>query len=239
MQLPDYLTEVYAELEPCPYRDGVVAQMPLYVSRGALNLEQVDEVLAQGIRRSGLYFYNTRCPLCSECLPTRVRVEDFEPNRSQRRAFKRAMQQDVSLYVDLPQVDGRRVELFNAHREKRGLVGRGGTVGRDEYEQFLNMANCPVLELSQWYEERLIAVTILDVGGNSMSAVYTYFDPEYAKLSPGTVAIMSAMRLCESKQVKWLYLGMYVADNPHLSYKEKYLPQERLVDDEWKPFAKK
>lgn len=239
MQLPDYLTEVYADLESCPYRSGFQACMPLYVSRGGLSLQQVDEILARGIRRSGMYFYNTRCPLCSECLATRVRVEDFVPNRSQRRAFKRAMQREMSLYVDVPQVDARRVDLFNAHREQRDLVGSGGPVNRDEYDQFLNMANCPVLELSQWYGGQLVAVTILDVGDKSVSAVYTYFDPEYSSMSPGTVAIMAAMRLCQQKQIEWLYLGMYVADNPHLSYKEKYLPQERLIDDQWKLFSKK
>ena len=36
---------------------------------------------------------------------------------------------------------------------------------------------------------------------------------------------------------RWLYLGLYVEDCRHLSYKARYRPHERLVDGDWRRFA--
>ncbi|GAB5401936.1 MAG: hypothetical protein Aurels2KO_01670 [Aureliella sp.] len=135
-----------------------------------------------------------------------------------------------------PEVDDRRVELFNTHRRERGLDRRNEIVEADGYSQFLIQSCCAVLEISQWLEDQLIAVSIVDVGANSASAVYTYFDPQYSHLSPGTVAILKGIEFCQRKKLKWFYLGMYVADNSHLSYKDRFLPQERLMDGTWLPF---
>ncbi len=238
MRVPDYLTEVFSEPEPCPYREGFEARMPLYLPRSPLDWQDVDELLSLGFRRSGVYFYNTQCPLCSECLPTRVQVATFVPSRSQKRALKRSAESGVRVMGGLPQVDDQRVEMFNSHRQQRGLDVRSGEVTADGYNQFLIESCCAVLEISQWIDDQLIAVSIVDVGANSASAVYTYFDPKYSPLSPGTVAILKGIEFCRAENRKWFYLGMYVADNSHLSYKDRFLPQERLIDGHWRPFER-
>ncbi|MCH5372551.1 MAG: hypothetical protein JJ992_01135, partial [Planctomycetes bacterium] len=51
------------------------------------------------------------------------------------------------------------------------------------------------MELAIYLEQRLIAVSIVDVGAQSTSAVYTFFDPAEKRFSLGTLAIL--------KQVQW------------------------------------
>ena len=42
-----------------------------------------------GFRRSGNHIYRPHCSHCSACIPARVPVADFQPNRTQRRCMKR------------------------------------------------------------------------------------------------------------------------------------------------------
>jgi arginine-tRNA-protein transferase len=69
-----------------------------------------------------------------------------------------------------------------------------------------------------------------------LSAVYTYFDPQFEKLSLGTYAILKQMQLAENTGRKYVYLGLYVAENQHLNYKARFTPQERLIDGRWVTF---
>ena len=34
-----------------------------------------------------------------------------------------------------------------------------------------------------------------------------------------------------------LYLGLYIADNVHMSYKSRFQPNERLIDGRWVRFG--
>jgi len=230
--IPSFLSEVVSEPERCPYRKDQTALMPLHLSPHRLTGRQVDEVLAGGLRRSGEFLYTTRCPSCSACEPTRVAVSEFQPSRSQRRVRKRAGG-TISLQVDVPSVDDRRVDLFNRHRNVRNLARDDRTIRDWEYESFLIYSCCEVLEVTQWHDEVLIGVSILDVGEESLSMVYTYFDPDYSKYSPGTLAILMSLEIAKLHNKTWLYLGMFVADCPHLSYKDRFLPQQRRIEGKW------
>lgn len=237
MTIPSFLSEVVSEPERCPYREGQTALMPLHLSPYRLTRGQVDEVLEGGFRRSGEFLYTTRCPTCSACEPTRVAVADFCPSRSQRRVRKRACG-TISLQVDVPSVDDRRVELFNRHRNVRNLARDDKTIRDWEYESFLINSCCEVLEVSQWHHDALLGVSILDVGEDALSMVYTYFDPDYSHYSPGTLAILMSLEIAKLHNKTWLYLGMFVADCVHLSYKDRFLPQQRRINGQWVDFQR-
>jgi arginine-tRNA-protein transferase len=100
-------------------------------------------------------------------------------------------------------------------------------------EGFLINTSCPTIELSFWLQNRLAAVSIVDCGQDSLSAVYTYFDPEFSDLSLGTYAIIRQFRWATRTNRTWLYLGMYVAQNRHLNYKGTFLPQQRFQQGNW------
>lgn len=209
--------------------------MPLCIPQGELSAEQFDTLLAHGYRRSGWYFYNTQCPNCTACEPLRIEVNHFSPSRSQRRAKLRGDQQ-LRTRVATPSLDDRRLQLFNRHRSERGLSDHDLPVGQGEYRSFLLNASVAVAELSLWYEDRLIAVSITDVGCTALSAVYCYFDPDFSWLSPGSYAILQQIAWARSQGFRWLYLGMMVAENSHLKYKATYRPHERLVAGRWTVF---
>ena len=80
---------VYDEPHDCPYVPGRVAVLPLRVPSRRLTGEELEQRLAAGDRRQGMFLYRTACPECRACEPIRLDVESYRPNRSQRRALAR------------------------------------------------------------------------------------------------------------------------------------------------------
>jgi arginine-tRNA-protein transferase len=228
------LIVVQDQVQPCPYLDQT-ARMPLSLPVQRLSPSGVDQFLSLGYRRSGDYLYRTQCPRCDACKPTRVDVERFRLTKSMKRVLRRG-DRELDIIVAPPTVDASRVELFNHHRADRGLADGRERVGEDAYHSFLVSSCCDVLELSIYHSGELVAVSIFDVGETSISAVYTHFDQRHHRFSLGTYAILKQFDWAGRNDRRFVYLGMYVAENKHLNYKARFLPQQRLINGVWQDF---
>lgn len=221
-----------SEEHPCSYLDAQLARTPLCYPSRLLTAEELDAVLAEGKRRSGYFFYHTACSNCVACEPSRLHVPTFHLNATRRRVERKGATV-LSEHFGQPKLDSQRLALFNLHRRTRQLNRNDDDYTANDMEGFLVNTSCPTLELSFWIQDRLVAVSIVDCGHDSLSAVYTYFDPEFSHLSLGTYAIIRQLRWAERTHRTWLYLGMYVAQNRHLNYKGTYLPQQRFRQSTW------
>ena len=225
------LVVVQDQLQSCPYLEGATARMPLRLPVGKVTPEITDQLLESGYRRSGDFVYRTQCPSCTECLPTRIRAQNFPFSKSMRRVLAKGNRELTSTW-DKPVVDSRRVELFNLHREKREL-GTGDLVDAESYRSFLVESCCNTNELRMFLGDELVAVAIVDIGLESVSAVYTFFDPSQQRLSLGTYALLRTIQWAAEFERMYVYLGMYVEENRHLNYKARFSPQQRLIDGAW------
>ncbi len=102
---------VYDRLQPCPYLPERIARMPLRIPARLLQRSELEQRLDTGDRRQGIFLYRTSCPGCRACEPIRIEVEQFSPNRSQRRALSHGNARIVVEVAD-PIADARRVELY-------------------------------------------------------------------------------------------------------------------------------
>ena len=105
------------------------------------------------------------------------------------------------------------------------------------YVEFLTLSCVPTLELSYWHAGQLVAVAIADAGRHALSAVYCYYDPHFRLLSLGTYSILRQVAFCRSSGRQHLYLGFFVAQSPHMSYKANFRPHQRLIDGRWVDFS--
>lgn len=231
----EFLRVVVDESDVCPYLPEQTSRMPLCLPVQAITPTRLDALLDAGYRRSGCFFYRTQCPRCTACEPLRLEVARFTPSRSQRRAQKLG-QQCLEMCVAAPVIDDQRVLLFNRHRRDRRLDHGQPPATPSDYQAFLLSSPGQTLELSFWWEGQLIAISIMDVGQESLSAVYCFFDPRAARFSPGTYAILQQIEWARKHRMTWLYLGLYVSSNRHLNYKARYRPHQRRQQDRWKDF---
>lgn len=221
----------------CPYLPHQTARLPLRLPARALRRDEFAVRLEDGDRRQGLLLYRPNCPTCSACEAIRIDVSIFEPSKTQRRIWRRG-EAVIETHIGRPTVTAEKVTLYNRHKVERGLLIGNELVDPDTYGQFLVETCTDSVEVSYRYNGQLIGVAITDRASNALSAVYCFYDPSYALLSPGTYSILKQIALCRTWGLRHLYLGLYVADCASMNYKARYLPHERLVGGVWRPFDK-
>ncbi len=224
---------VHDDVEPCPYLPGQLARLPMRFPLRRLSREELDERLAAGDRRQGNMLYHAACPHCQACQSSRVLVRQFQPNRSQRRAYQRG-EQSFTVEIGPPTVDALRVDLYNRHKDGRGLNLGEGRIDELGYRSFLVDTCCETFELRYFLDGRLIGVAVADRGETALSAVYCYFDPICSRLSPGVYSVLKHIELCRQWNLEYLYLGFFIAPPSKMSYKCGYQPQERLIGGQWR-----
>ena len=81
-------------------------------------------------------------------------------------------------------------------------------------------------QLSVHDGSRLVAVSHLAVTENALSTIYCYYDDSYTRESLGTYAISKEIEIGRERGASFLYLGYYVAENRHMSYKGRFHPSQ-------------
>lgn len=229
---------VYEELTPCPYLPEQIACMPLRLPVRMLLADELDVRLVQGDRRHGMLLYRPTCPSCRACEAIRIPVDRFKPGKTHRRILA-ANDKRIRIELDAPSTSRHRVQLYEKHLAGRRLrAGDDDPMSLGRYRQFLADTCCGTLEISYWLGQRLVGIAITDVGKVSLSAHYTYYDPEFSGWSLGTYSILKQLELARGKGLAYLYLGLYVEGNAHMRYKARYLPHERLIGGVWQRFDK-
>ncbi len=224
---------VLDEPEECPYLPGTVARRPLRVPMRRLSGVELDERLAEGDRRTGPFLYNQACPTCTACQALRVDVAAFSPSRTQRRVERRgdaAFRSEIGPVI----VDEVRVALFAKHELERGLRRRDHALDAEAYARFLVQSCVDGFEIRYLRGGVLAMVAVIDRGAESLSAVYTYYDPALAALSPGTYSILRQIAVARGLGARWLYLGLAIDANRSMAYKAAFRPHERLVEGRWR-----
>jgi arginyl-tRNA--protein-N-Asp/Glu arginylyltransferase len=232
---PEWL--IHDEPTPCVYLPSQTARLPLRMPSRPLTATQFAQRLEEGDRRQGLVLYRPSCPTCRACQPLRIDVTRFEPSRTQRRVFRRG-EARLETRIGRPRVAADRVALYNRHKVERGLLVRDEVLDAEGYAEFLVESCSDSLELAYTHQGRIVGIAIIDRAADALSAVYCFFDPAYANLSPGAYSILKQIALCREWGLRYLYLGLYVVGCPSMAYKATYLPHERLIDGIWRPFQR-
>jgi arginine-tRNA-protein transferase len=225
---------VHDELEPCPYLEGRTARMPLRWQFRRVSALEFDRSLAQGDRRVGRMLYRTSCEGCSACEPIRIPVDAFRPSRSQRRVIKK--NRDIRIELAPASFSTEKLALYNRHKSERGLSRSGTLMTRQGYEGWFVNSCTDTVEMRYSVDGRLIGIGIVDLGEQDSSSVYFFFDPDESKRSLGVFSVLMECAWLRKQGGRFHYLGLYVGDCRHLSYKAGYAPHERLIDGVWERF---
>ncbi|MEH6593698.1 MAG: arginyltransferase [Halioglobus sp.] len=186
---------------------------------------------AMGFRRSGGHIYRPHCTDCNACIPARIPVDTFSPSRRQRRTLKRNRDLAIEHTPDIK--DSTSYELYRSYIEARHADGDMYPPDREQYESFLsNEWNCT--DYYRFYDKgRLIAIAVVDVLEDGLSAIYTFFDPEASQRSLGGFAVLWQIEKAREMGLEYIYLGYWIRGCQKMAYKSEYRPLELYLNNRW------
>jgi arginine-tRNA-protein transferase len=227
---------------PCPYLPGQEERKVFTHLVGERAGELNDLLTHGGFRRSQSIAYRPACETCRACVSVRVVAADFIPTRNMQRVRERNA--DVIGEMREAAPTSEQYSVFRAYLDTRHRDGGMADMTVLDYAMMIEDSHIdtrvveyrlrgPDSAFSGRGNGPLIAVGLTDVLGDGLSMVYSFFEPDFADRSLGTLMILDHIERAKAMGLPYVYLGYWVAGSRKMEYKSRFLPQERLMPAGW------
>lgn len=224
--------KLYATHEhPCSYLEGRAATTIFVDPMLSMNGQIYSELSDFGFRRSGAHVYRPNCRSCQACIPVRIPVALFQPNRAQKRCLKRNQDVRTILVEDINTDE--HYALYENYINSRHADGDMYPPTRDQYEDFLSSEWGVTRYLEFRASNHLLGVAVSDRLDQGLSAIYTFFAADEPSRSLGVLAVLKQVELARELGLPYVYLGYWIRDCDKMRYKNQYQPLDLFINNSW------
>ena len=222
---------------PCPYLPGreerkVFAHLPLSDGPG------VNDALTQvGFRRSQNIAYRPACEACDACISARIPAADYRFSRSERRVLKD--NDDLGRHLVEAEATMEQFDLLRRYLLARHAHGGMADMTWPDYVAMVEdtAVRTHLIEYRLPSGDRgpgdLAACVLVDILGDGLSLVYSFYEPALAKRSLGSFVILDHVVQARLAELANVYLGYWVPGSTKMDYKARYRPIEVLKPGGW------
>ncbi|HYE47045.1 MAG TPA: arginyltransferase [Caulobacter sp.] len=222
---------------PCPYLPGreerkVFAHLP-QADGAAIN----DSLTQSGFRRSQNIAYRPACEACSSCTSARIPVKDYIFSRSERKVLAR--NEDLRRHVVEAEATTEQFDLLRRYLLTRHADGGMAEMTWPDYVAMVEdtTVRTHIVEYRTRSKDRgpgdLLACVLIDVMGDGLSLVYSFYDPSLARRSLGTFIVLDNLIQAAMNELPHVYLGYWVPGSEKMTYKVRFSPLEILRPSGW------
>lgn len=217
---------------PCPYLPGRLERKIVTELNGP-DSETLHEALSRaGFRRSHSIAYTPACPGCQACVPVRIVVNKFNPDRTMRKVVRH--NSGLIARMVPARATAEQYKLFSRYQESRHNGGDMALMGFYDYRSMVE--DSPIdtflLEFRQ-ADDTLVAVCLTDRMGDGLSAVYSFYDPDMQSASLGTYVVLWLIEEATRQGLPFVYLGYWIPESRKMAYKTRFQPLEAFGADGW------
>lgn len=221
---------------PCPYLPGRTERKVVTELTGPEAEALHDRLSRAGFRRSHNIAYAPVCPSCRACVPIRIPVALFEPDRSQRRLLRANIALTAREVPAIASIE--QYQLFQRYQRARHAEGDMAAMSFYDYRAMVE--DTPIDTFLVEFRDpaqRLVGCCLIDRLADGLSAVYSFYDTEGAFRSLGSFTILHLIAQARAMGLPYVYLGYWVSESRKMAYKTRFRPFEILTGGAWRIMA--
>jgi len=224
---------------PCPYLPGK-RERKIFTALDGFDAEPLHDALTNvGFRRSQNIAYRPSCEGCDACISARVPVERFTFGRRWRKIMARNA--DLTRTLRPAQATQEQFLLLRRYLQSRHATGGMADMSGGDYAAMVEetAVHTHMVEYRHSAGPKkgaLAGAALVDVLGDGLSLVYSFFEPDEARRSLGLYAILDHIQQARAAGFSHLYLGYWIPGSDKMDYKASFRPLELLLGGEWRAF---
>lgn len=224
---------------PCPYLPGK-RERKVFTALDGLDAEGLHDVLTHaGFRRSQNIAYRPSCEACDACISARVVVDRFEFTRRWRKIMARNA--DLSRALKPAKATEEQFWLLRRYLSSRHADGGMADMSFSDFAAMVEETAVHTHIVEYRYTDgpdkgELAGAALVDVLGDGLSMVYSFFDPREGRRSLGIYTILDHLQQARAAGFAHLYLGYWIPNSEKMDYKAQFQPLELLLGGEWRPY---
>ena len=208
-----------------------------------LSPSELDGYLESGWYRQGQGLFSTYSTISRKIMMAapwiRIESDKYSLGKSLRR-LKSRNDRRLTYHIGKAVVTPYREEMFQQFRVFfKGEFYESLQSALFCYQQKNKETIFDSMEITFYYEGKLIGYSYFDVGENSVASILNIYDFYHTRFSLGMYAILLQLEWCQQNGIKYYYPGYAMPENPRFDYKLRikgvdYLDQTSGL---WQPWA--
>jgi arginine-tRNA-protein transferase len=228
--------------QSCPYLPGKLERKLFTHLTHDKPQALIDNLLKGGFRRSQNIAYMPYCEGCQACVSVRVVVDEFKATRSMRRVQERNADIVSRRITAIPTSE--QYALFRSYIDSRHSDGGMADMTVLDYAMMIEDSIIdtfiteyrmrPSADTTTPFESwPLVGVMLCDQLSDGISMVYSFYDTGLEERSLGTHMILEHIEYARTLRLPYVYLGYWIEGSRKMSYKQRFVPQEKLTGSGW------